>query len=777
MLDVTRAIVSVASVGPALALILVAASQIDRPALETPCWILPNARILPVPGTQACPLTPHDLITAVLRDGRRFPFPGPGSLHQAAGSRDAIVDFEVMTPKGRAARPIRLRNVAAGEKAERTLVALLISAVTLAIPLAILWSSQAAAALPIALGYGLVAVVGIAAVAGRGSELLTSAAFLALSAAPSVMLHLALVFPRERTAVLAAPRLQWLPYLLLLVLVPAGMFALHAEPSLWPAFVSALLALAGAAWAGVVLACHFALRESESQLERARARTLAVGAVLLPLLPSLALAGENFRGPHFAAAYIASAAIALPIPIGLAITRYNLFDVGWDVRLWIGRAVYLLSAAALVAAAIRVGARGSLTGELSVSRVFLLAIAALALVDGLRDRMLAIFESMVLPSIRRLRRELEAFATRVATLRDEDEVGRLAGRAIEAALEPSGGCVFLNLDDVWRAICPFGPKPVHEVAIALDAVRFVADGLVAHLASEPLESRNDARELLSRGIEAVAPVHAGGPLLGLVVIRPRATTTPYSSFELDFVESVARYAAAALGNARMAADLMAAERHATTGRIALALAHDLGKELDWIARLAERLPDRFSEREKLRRDADQISDLADGALEALRDFVEESLHRQPDQLRLDEVAELAVRRTERLHGAGRIAVRIDPSLRTAPFHTSLVRAIASVLDNALRAGNAAAPVELFAVRASRTGRIVVRDRGCGMPAEMAARAFEAGFTSRSREGGLGIGLSTAAEIVRGLGGTIELESAPGEGTRVGIELPLREPCA
>ena len=66
------------------------------------------------------------------------------------------------------------------------------------------------------------------------------------------------------------------------------------------------------------------------------------------------------------------------------------------------------------------------------------------------------------------------------------------------------------------------------------------------------------------------------------------------------------------------------------------------------------------------------------------------------------------------------------------------------------------------------------DTGCGMTPEVAARAFTAGFTTRRDEGGLGIGLSAAREIVEALGGRITLESEAGRGTRIVVSLKVEE---
>lgn len=63
------------------------------------------------------------------------------------------------------------------------------------------------------------------------------------------------------------------------------------------------------------------------------------------------------------------------------------------------------------------------------------------------------------------------------------------------------------------------------------------------------------------------------------------------------------------------------------------------------------------------------------------------------------------------------------------------------------------------------------DNGCGMPPEVAARAFEPRFTTRAAGEGSGTGLAMVASFVRSAGGTVELESCPGVGTIVTLRLP------
>jgi len=70
--------------------------------------------------------------------------------------------------------------------------------------------------------------------------------------------------------------------------------------------------------------------------------------------------------------------------------------------------------------------------------------------------------------------------------------------------------------------------------------------------------------------------------------------------------------------------------------------------------------------------------------------------------------------------------------------------------------------------------MTVSDNGAGMDATTRARAFEPFFTTKSAKG-TGLGLSTVRRIVTQQNGTIDIESEPGEGTRMIVRLPAIEP--
>lgn len=72
-------------------------------------------------------------------------------------------------------------------------------------------------------------------------------------------------------------------------------------------------------------------------------------------------------------------------------------------------------------------------------------------------------------------------------------------------------------------------------------------------------------------------------------------------------------------------------------------------------------------------------------------------------------------------------------------------------------------------------RITISDNGCGMSAEVRSRLFNPFFTTKEVGKGTGLGLSISHQIViEKHGGKLWCDSAPGEGTKFVIELPVRQ---
>jgi signal transduction histidine kinase len=102
--------------------------------------------------------------------------------------------------------------------------------------------------------------------------------------------------------------------------------------------------------------------------------------------------------------------------------------------------------------------------------------------------------------------------------------------------------------------------------------------------------------------------------------------------------------------------------------------------------------------------------------------------------------------------------------------------IVTVLDNAVKYTPAGGSVEVRVARRHRRATITVTDTGGGIPPEALSHIFERFYRvdkARSRgEGGAGLGLAIARHIVEAHGGEITIESAPGRGTTVTVDLRL-----
>lgn len=116
----------------------------------------------------------------------------------------------------------------------------------------------------------------------------------------------------------------------------------------------------------------------------------------------------------------------------------------------------------------------------------------------------------------------------------------------------------------------------------------------------------------------------------------------------------------------------------------------------------------------------------------------------------------------------RLIMRVRPAL--------MRRAVRNLIENAVKYGGGAA-IDVTLQADARVARIVVADRGPGIPADQIAAVFDP-FTrldpSRNRNtGGVGLGLTLARAIVREAGGDISLANREGGGLAATIALPRR----
>lgn len=105
----------------------------------------------------------------------------------------------------------------------------------------------------------------------------------------------------------------------------------------------------------------------------------------------------------------------------------------------------------------------------------------------------------------------------------------------------------------------------------------------------------------------------------------------------------------------------------------------------------------------------------------------------------------------------------------------LIQALTNLIDNAVTYSEPGRTVRLRGAKVEGGVRLDVEDNGWGIPVRDQERVFERFYRvdrSRSRErGGTGLGLSIVRHVALMHGGSVSLETAPGEGSTFSIQLP------
>lgn len=225
--------------------------------------------------------------------------------------------------------------------------------------------------------------------------------------------------------------------------------------------------------------------------------------------------------------------------------------------------------------------------------------------------------------------------------------------------------------------------------------------------------------------------------------------------------------------------LRQADRLAKIGQFSAGVAHEINEPLANIlgfAELASQAPDLP---EQVAADLGAIVESSLHAREIIRKlmFFGRQLPPQLVELDVNETVDQAIRITESEAKHRRVEVVRDfdtslPHIMADPQHIKQV--VVNLVANAIQAID-----ELGMVRVSTTGNdgdvyIIVEDDGPGMTPEVLKQIFTPFYTTKDVDQGTGLGLAVVHGIVKSHGGFIQVESAPGEGTRFEVALPCRK---
>jgi signal transduction histidine kinase len=419
--------------------------------------------------------------------------------------------------------------------------------------------------------------------------------------------------------------------------------------------------------------------------------------------------------------------------------------------------------------------RPELLGELGVVHDQILSAALIAVALG---ALVGVLVAMLIAS--RLRRIARA-------------AGRIAGGAFDEPLaSPFGdevGALAVTIDRMRERL----RQSFGHLAEERDRLRQLLEGLHDGVVAVDRDLRVTfanpaARRLLPRALRVGAPLPDLWPDFPLRAFAEQLFHGPPQSTQGRVVEGERSFAlvgvpARADGDVILVlTDVSERERRERAEREFVAnAAHELGTPLTAIAASLEVLragaKDDPEERDRFLELIERQSRRLGRLRHALLTLARAQTRQEP--LRLEPVAAGAVLETvaEELREAGHdVEVAVDaPDGLGVLGQAELVRqVVANLAENALRHGSPSR-IELSVRQLDRqAAAIEVRDDGPGIAPGERDRLFDRFYRGSDGDGGFGLGLAIVRDVVRALGGTVEVESPPEGGTVFRITLALAE---
>lgn len=229
-----------------------------------------------------------------------------------------------------------------------------------------------------------------------------------------------------------------------------------------------------------------------------------------------------------------------------------------------------------------------------------------------------------------------------------------------------------------------------------------------------------------------------------------------------------------LANARDAQ--MRNESVVAIGALAAGYAHELSSPLSTMAVVVAELKREHGANPELLRDLQTLDDQLGASKRIVSNLASAAGQRRAESAqgaRLDQFIGSIIERARALHPGASLTATLDTASPPPQIvaEETLRQAITNLIDNAVHASPF--QVEINADWSGPELLIAVKDRGPGFPAQVLQRLGTQVGTTRSSEGGLGLGLLLSMSTLERLGGTLHLSNRLGGGACAEIRVPLR----
>ncbi len=406
-------------------------------------------------------------------------------------------------------------------------------------------------------------------------------------------------------------------------------------------------------------------------------------------------------------------------------------------------------------------------------------------------------ERLLLADAETLAEEIEAGLGRVAALLGVDRayIFRLDERSAEMSNTHEWCAVGIE-----PQIAQLQKVPFEMARWWLETLREKRELVLFDLEEIPERGTNEKEILSAQGILSLAvfSLNWRGQELGFVGFDAVAEKRQWSAEDLRILKSLAALFTNALVHqdqtretSRLEAELHHSLKLESIGRLAGGVAHDFNNLLTGILGYTELVEEGLGPESPYASDVREIRRAGERAAALTQQLLAFSRRQELERSSLDlpELVERARSLLTRVLGED---VRLEFRLERAPLvHADeqqleqlLLNLAVNARDAMPRGGTITISVDAWELRPGRTtlteladgryARLRVRDTGTGMSEEVRQRAFDPFFTTKAAGKGTGLGLSMAYGVANDAGGSISLESAPGQGTTVSLLLPATE---
>src|SRR5215471_6843967 len=233
----------------------------------------------------------------------------------------------------------------------------------------------------------------------------------------------------------------------------------------------------------------------------------------------------------------------------------------------------------------------------------------------------------------------------------------------------------------------------------------------------------------------------------------------------------------------LAAQVAHQDRLASVGRLAAGVAHEIGNPLTGIACLAQNLVSELGETDLrdrvglILRETQRIDAIVRVLLGYSHAGATDGAHHTPVDLHHCVAEAITLVHLAREAKGVPCENEVPAGVHVSGDRQRLIQVFVNLVSNACDASPGGTPVTVGAVATTQGVTVFVRDRGTGMDASTRERLFEPFYTTKPPGQGTGLELPLVAAIVREHGGTLRVETRPGAGTTVEVELPGAEQSA